>query len=90
MTDFLIGTAIFVLATTAVGLVRFLYGPTDADRMMVAQLLGTGSIAALLLVSTVTGLSAAAELAMVIALVAAFGSAAFAMGACDTESGEDA
>ena len=45
MTDFLLAAAGFILFTVAVGLVRILGGPGDADRMMAAQLLGTGGIA---------------------------------------------
>ena len=49
MAEFLLGASAFVLAMVAVGLLRLLRGPTDADRMMSAQLLGTGGIATLLL-----------------------------------------
>ena len=49
MADFLLAAAGFVLAMVALGLVRILRGPGDADRIMAAQLLGTGGIAALLL-----------------------------------------
>jgi multicomponent Na+:H+ antiporter subunit F len=45
--DFLLATAGFVLAMVALGLVRILRGPGDDDRIMAAQLLGTGGIAAL-------------------------------------------
>ena len=55
MTEFLLAAAGFVLAMVALGLVRVLRGPGDADRMMAAQLLGTGGIAALLLVGAATG-----------------------------------
>ena len=48
MTEFLLAAAGFVLAMVALGLVRVLRGPGDADRMMAAQLLGSGGIAALL------------------------------------------
>ena len=41
MAEFLLGAAGFVLAMVALGLVRVLRGPGDADRMMAAQLLGT-------------------------------------------------
>ena len=42
MTDgFLLGAAAFVVAMVALGLVRLLRGPTDADRMMAVQLIGT-------------------------------------------------
>jgi multicomponent Na+:H+ antiporter subunit F len=76
MREFLLCTAIFVLATVALGLVRVLRGPDDADRMMAAQLLGTGGMAVLLL-SAGGGLSAAADVALVLSLLAAFASVAF-------------
>ena len=41
MTEFLLGAALFVLGTVALGLIRILRGPEDADRMLAAQLLGT-------------------------------------------------
>jgi len=77
MTDFLLGAAIFVLAMVALGLVRILRGPGDADRMMAAQLLGTGGIASLLLAGTATGEAATIDVALTLALLAAFASFAF-------------
>jgi multicomponent Na+:H+ antiporter subunit F len=76
MPEFLLSAAGFVLATVALGLVRILRGPGDADRMMAAQLLGTGGIAALLLAAG-GGLPAAADVALTLALLAAFASVAF-------------
>ena len=90
MTDFLFGAASFVLAMTALGLVRILYGPTDADRMMAAQLLGTSGVAVLLLVSTATHVPAVVDVAILIALLAAIASIAFLTGADDVKAGEDA
>ena len=49
MTEFLTIALGFILTMLALGLVRILRGPGDADRMMAAQLIGTGGIAALLL-----------------------------------------
>ena len=49
MAEFLFGAAAFILAMVALGLFRVLRGPADADRMMAAQLLGTGGIAVVLL-----------------------------------------
>lgn len=77
MADFLLAAATFVLAMVAIGLLRLLRGPRDADRMMAAQLLGTGGSASLLLLATATGQPAAVDVALVLALVAAFASAAF-------------
>jgi multicomponent Na+:H+ antiporter subunit F len=76
MADFLLAAAGFVLATVAVGLVRILRGPGDADRIMAAQLLGTGGIAALLLAQAM-GVTAAVDVALIMALLAAFISVAF-------------
>ncbi len=80
MADFLLAAATFVLVMVALGLVRILRGPEDADRIMAAQLLGTGGIAALLLLAAATGVRAAVDVALVFALLAAFASAAFVQG----------
>ena len=76
MTEFLTGALGFILAMLALGLVRVLRGPNDADRMMAAQLIGTGGIAALLLLGAVTGAPAAVDVALTIALLATFASIA--------------
>jgi multicomponent Na+:H+ antiporter subunit F len=80
MSDFLAMAAVFVLAMVALGLVRVLRGPANADRMMAAQLLGTGGIGALLLVAAATDASALTDVALVMALLAAFASVIFIIG----------
>ena len=77
MPEFLLGAAVFVLAMVALGLVRVLRGPGPADRMMAAQLIGTGGIAILLLLGAATGMGAAVDVALTLALLAAFASIAF-------------
>ena len=77
MREFLMLCALFVLADVGVGLLRLLHGPTDADRMMSAQLLGTGGIAVLLLLGAADEMPAAIDVALTLALLAAFASAAF-------------
>jgi multicomponent Na+:H+ antiporter subunit F len=77
MNNFLLAAAVFVLAMVALGLVRVQRGPGYADRMMAAQLLGSGSIAVLLLVSTAIGVDAVVDVALTLALLAAFASLAF-------------
>jgi multicomponent Na+:H+ antiporter subunit F len=77
MADFLLGAAGFVLAMVALALVRILRGPADADRIMAAQLLGTGGIAALLLLAQATSVPAATDVGLILALLAAFVSVAF-------------
>ena len=81
MTEFLLAAAAFVLATVVVGLARVLRGPGEADRIMAAQLLGTGGIAVLLLLSEAMEAPAAVNVALVLALLAAFVTAAFVTGA---------
>lgn len=81
MADFLLGAAGFVLAMVAVGLIRLLRGPADADRMMSAQLLGTGGIATLLLWAAATETPALVDVALSLALLAAFASVAFVLAA---------
>ena len=88
MNTFLLGTAIFILATVAVGLARILRGPADADRMMAAQLLGTGGVAALLVVGVVIGEDAVVNVALTIALLAAFASVTFYKAAAVTSAGD--
>jgi multicomponent Na+:H+ antiporter subunit F len=76
MTEFLTGALGFILAMLALGLIRVLRGPNDADRIMAAQLIGTGGIAALLLLCAVIDAPAAVDVALTIALLATFASIA--------------
>jgi multicomponent Na+:H+ antiporter subunit F len=77
MANFLLAIAGVVLATVALGLVRILRGPGDADRIMAAQLLGTGGTATLLLLAQAMAVPAAVDLTLILALLAAFVSVAF-------------
>ena len=77
MTEFLLGASVFVLAMVALGLIRILRGPGDADRMMAAQLLGTGGIAGVLLAGAATAEASIVDVALTLALLAAFASIAF-------------
>ena len=81
MTEFLLAAAFFVLGAVALGLIRVLRGPEDADRMLAAQLLGTGGVASLLLLGVANGVNAVGDLALLLALLAAFASVAFVTGA---------
>ena len=93
MPYFLLSVSGFILMMVAVGLIRILRGPTNADRMMATQLFGTGGIAALLLLAAAVDLSAVADVALVLALLAAFASVAFVENASretdDLEGGQD-
>jgi len=77
MTEFLTAALGFILAMLSLGLIRILRGPADADRIMAAQLIGTGGIAAVLLVGAVTGVPATVDVALTLALLATFASIAF-------------
>ncbi len=88
MGEFLFAAAAFVLAMVALGLVRILRGPTVADRIMSAQLLGTGGIAILLLLAAAVPVPGVADVALVLALLAAFVAVVFVkMGAPSSASG---
>lgn len=63
--------ALFLLINLGAGMGRVLIGPTDADRMLAAQLFGTTAVAILLLLSQVTGKTALTDVALVFSLLAA-------------------
>ena len=77
MTEFLLISAVSVLLAVAIGLLRVFSGEGDAKRLMAAQLLGSGGGAALLLFGTATGAGGAVDVALVLALLAAFAAIAF-------------
>jgi multicomponent Na+:H+ antiporter subunit F len=80
MTSFLFGTAGFVLALVALGLIRIFRGPARADRMMGAQLIETGGVAVLLLLAVATHTPSVVDVALIVALLGAFASVAFVGG----------
>lgn len=89
MTTFLLAAAAFILGAVALGLWRILRGPKDVDRILAPQLLGTGGVAALVLLGEASQESAVADVAVVLALLAAFASVAFVVGALRPELGRD-
>jgi multicomponent Na+:H+ antiporter subunit F len=86
MADFLLGTAGSVLAMVALGLFVILRRPAEVDRMMAAQLLGTGGAAILLLLAVATRTPPIVDVALMLALFAAFAAVAFVRNASDPES----
>ena len=72
-----VGLATLLLLTIAASLIRILRGPTAADRMLAAQLLGTTGVAALLLLAEVQTLGALRDVALVFALLAVLATVAF-------------
>jgi multicomponent Na+:H+ antiporter subunit F len=85
MSSFLLGAAIFVLAMVALGLLVILQRPGEVDRMMAAQLLGTGGVAILLLLAVATETSPITDVALTLALFAAFAAVAFVRSASDAD-----
>lgn len=88
MDNFLFAVAAFVLGLLILGLVCVLKGATLAHRMMSAQLLGTSGIAALLLMATAVSEPAIIDVALALALLAAFASIAFATSSGDRQDQE--
>jgi multicomponent Na+:H+ antiporter subunit F len=72
----LLPALVVLLLTLGAGLVRALRGPTLADRMLAVQLLGTGGVAVLLLLSALLQTPALLEVALVLALLAVVAAAA--------------
>lgn len=76
MTGWLAFCALGVLATLAGAMWRVWRGPGQADRMMAAQLVGTGGVAVLMLLAPVQGWGVL-DVALVLALLAALAAVGF-------------
>jgi multicomponent Na+:H+ antiporter subunit F len=72
----LLPALVVLLLTLGAGLLRALRGPSLADRMLAVQLLGTGGVAALLLLAALLQTPALLDVALVLALLAAVAAAA--------------
>jgi multicomponent Na+:H+ antiporter subunit F len=81
MPELLLAAALLVALTALAGLGRVLRGPALVDRIMAAQLLGAGGIAALLLAGVATATPSLVDAALVLALLAAFATVAMAQAA---------
>ena len=86
MASFLFGAAGFVLTMVAIGLVVILRRPAEVDHMMAAQLLGTGGVAILLLLAAATKTPPIVDVALLLALFAAFAAVAFVRSASGQEN----
>lgn len=81
---------LFLILNLGVGMCRVLRGPTTADRMLAAQLLGTTAVAILLLLAEATGSAALRDVALVLALLATVTAVAFVRRALPySENGND-
>ncbi len=90
MPEFLYAAAALVLLLTGLGLMRMLWGPSPADRLMAAQMLGTGGGAIALLIAIASGTIAIIDIALTLALLAAFAAVALTLGepGAKTRAGE--
>jgi multicomponent Na+:H+ antiporter subunit F len=70
MTGFLAWAALALMLSLLLGLIRVLRGPSAADRLMAAQLLGTTGVGLLLVLAPVLGSAALIDVALVLALLA--------------------
>jgi multicomponent Na+:H+ antiporter subunit F len=87
MNELLLAAAGLIVLTVAIGLARVLRGPNDVERLMAVQLLGTGGIAALLLIAYATSVPGVDDVALGLALLAPFATIAF-VNLLDAEEGE--
>jgi multicomponent Na+:H+ antiporter subunit F len=88
MTTVYLAAVAVLLASVAMALWRVVRGPTPSDRMLGAQLVGTGGIGAVLLLSAARGDPAIVDVALVLALLAAFAAVAFAKAASFDGAGD--
>jgi multicomponent Na+:H+ antiporter subunit F len=86
MNSFLFSAAGFVLGMVALGLFGIIRRARETDRLMAAQLLGTGGVAILLLLSIATETPPIIDVALLLALLAAFATVAFVRNASTLQS----
>lgn len=77
MTGFYLGAAAFILLTMGVGLARVFRGPRSSDRLMAAQLIGSGGAAILLLLSAALEAPSVIDVALMLAILAVFATVGF-------------
>ena len=70
-------TAVGLMLSLLLGLVRVLLGPGAGDRMLATQLIGTAGVGILLLLSQLLKQPALIDVALILALLAAVAVAAF-------------
>jgi multicomponent Na+:H+ antiporter subunit F len=89
MTTLVLAVALFLLANLVVALIAAARGPTAADHMLMALLIGTTGTGTLSLLAHAMRLPALADVALVLALLAAIGGIAFAKRAWQGKEGEN-
>ncbi len=69
--NFYLWMALLILISVIAGLIRVWKGPTNADRMLAAQLFGTGGVAIVLMLALAMQMPSLVDIALVYALLAA-------------------
>ena len=77
MNAFYFAAALVILLTIAAGLARIFRGPGSSDRLMAAQLAGSGGVAVLVLLAAAMGQTAIIDVALMLAILAVFASVGF-------------
>jgi multicomponent Na+:H+ antiporter subunit F len=77
MTGFYFAAALVILLSLGGGLARILRGPGSSDRLMAAQLAGSGGVAVLLLLAAAMGQPAIIDVALMLAILAVFATVGF-------------
>lgn len=87
MSELLLAASGLILLAVALGRALVLRGPGDVERVMALQLVGTGGIAALLVIAYATNVPGVDDVALGLALLAAFAAIAF-VNVLEVEQGE--
>jgi multicomponent Na+:H+ antiporter subunit F len=88
MTDFLLLAACFVMAMVALGLIGIVRRSAGADLILAVQLIGSGGTAILVLLAVATGTQPIVDVALMLALLAAFAAVAFVARMPDASGGK--
>ena len=87
MSELLAVSALCLMLSLFLGLLRVLRGPGAGDRMLATQLIGTAGVGVLLVLSLSLNQPALVDVALILALLAALAAAAFT--GRQQESGDD-
>ncbi|MEN8763623.1 MAG: monovalent cation/H+ antiporter complex subunit F [Thiogranum sp.] len=77
MSELLTVSALGLMLSLFLGLLRVVRGPSTGDRMLATQLIGTAGVGLLLLLSLLLKQTALIDVALILALLAAVAAAAF-------------
>lgn len=77
MREFFFAAALVILLSIGGGLARLFRGPQSSDRLMAAQLAGSGGVAVLLLLAAAMGQPAILDVALMLGILAVFASVGF-------------